>query len=229
MNRRVTLYVGSWIAATVLCVLWVDRAAASWSHQHLKGYFLFDPLTHLVDPLLPAAVVGLAILGAARLSTGWRPGEGGRTVLAFCLAIVIAVALKEQLKVAFGRTWPETWVANNPSWISNRAFGFHPFHGGAGWTSFPSGHMTQMSAFAAVFWRRVRRLRWLAPVPLVLVGVGLLGANYHYVGDMVAGTFLGTATALGVLAFLKDGSVTSHAHGQDARVPVAGPAAQPKM
>jgi hypothetical protein len=40
----------------------------------------------------------------------------------------------------FGRTWPESWLGDNPSWIRDDVFGFFPFHGGRGWESFPSGH-----------------------------------------------------------------------------------------
>ena len=49
-----------------------------------------------------------------------------------CLATVAALGMKDQLKVLLGRTWPETWINNNPFWIGNGAFGFEPLHGGAG-------------------------------------------------------------------------------------------------
>ena len=174
--RRVLLFFGSWIITTVFCIVFVDRAAASWAHACLRRAPIFDLLTHLVDPLQPAAVVGLALAGVA-LVGGWRPREAGRTLLAACLAIIISVALKEQLKFVFGRTWPETWVDHNPSWVANGAYGFHFFHGGEGWASFPSGHMTQISAVAAVLWWRIRPLRWLWATLVILVAIGLFGAN----------------------------------------------------
>jgi membrane-associated phospholipid phosphatase len=132
---------------------------------------------------------------------GWRPGEGGKTALACCGSVAIAFALKEQLKYAFGRTWPETWTNHNPSWIGDHAFGFHPFHGAEGWASFPSGHTTLISALAAALWQRVPSLRWLAVTLVVLVVLGLAGSDFHWVGDMVAGAFLGTGSAVGVVAF----------------------------
>ena len=124
------------------------------------------------------------------------------TFIAACVSIPVAFEIKEWLKLAFGRTWPETWVANNPSWIGNGSFGFHPFHHGEGWYSFPSGHMTQMSALMTVLWFRIPGLRWLWVTILLLLAIGLFGADFHFIGDMVAGTFLGAACAKGVLVLI---------------------------
>src|SRR5580658_10495109 len=89
----------------------------------------------------PATGILLGLAGLAALA-GWRPGHWARIVIACCIAVLVAINLKDQLKYAFGRTWPETWVNDNPSWIGNGTYGFWPFHKGAGWASFPSGHMT---------------------------------------------------------------------------------------
>ena len=184
-----------------LSVVFVDRGASSWSHAHLRGIVFFQWLTHIVDPLRPLAVMGLIAAGAA-FCAGWRPGEKGMTLIAACVALLVSFEIKDGLKFAFGRTWPETWVANNPSWIVSGAYGFHPFHGQEGWASFPSGHMTQISTLAAVLWHRVRPLRWVGAALAFLVAVGLFGADYHFIGDMMAGTFLGVACGSGVAALL---------------------------
>jgi membrane-associated phospholipid phosphatase len=194
------VFVGAWVFSTLVCVAFIDRAAATWAHTALKGSPIFAPLTHLIDPLWPGSTLCLIATGATAFLTGWRPGEKARTLLAACVAVVVSVALKDQLKLVFGRTWPETWVANNPSWVANGVYGFHLFHGGEGWASFPSGHMTQIAAFATVLWFRIRPLRWIWAALVGLVAAGLFGTNYHFVGDIVAGTYLGIATAAGVLA-----------------------------
>jgi hypothetical protein len=63
------------------------------------------------------------------------------TAGALCsISLIVAETIKSQLKFACGRLWPETWVANNPSFIHDGAYGFNLFHGGAGYASFPSGH-----------------------------------------------------------------------------------------
>lgn len=197
---RALLAVLSCPVLVLLCVAFVDRAVAGFSHAAFAGRTgAFDALTHIVDPLPPLAGLGVAAAGLAAL-LGWRPGPLGRTLLACCLATLLAIALKDQLKYAFGRLWPETWVEHNPSWIQDGAYGFFPFHGGRGWASFPSGHTTPVTAPASVLWARWPRWRALVAVPVALVLAGLFGADYHFVGDMVAGLYLGSACGLGALA-----------------------------
>jgi len=199
-RNRAILVAGLGLSA--LAIVFVDRPASSWSHAHLRGIAFFDALTHIIDPLRWGAILGLIVAGLAAACGGWRPGEKGMTLIAACLAIIVSYEIKEGLKYACGRTWPETWVANNPSWIGNGSFGFHPFHGREGWFSFPSGHMTQITALVTVLWHRIRPLRWVWATLALLVAIGLFGSDYHFVGDMVAGTFLGAACAKGVLALL---------------------------
>ncbi|HEX4766344.1 MAG TPA: phosphatase PAP2 family protein [Lichenihabitans sp.] len=199
------------LAAALSCVVLVglsiaflDRPAATFSHHVFHGAFAFVALTHVVDPVLPGSALGL-IVAAVAVMSGWRPGRLGRTLIACCMAALMAYAIKDQLKFGFGRLWPETWVNGNPSWIGNGAYGFSPFHGGAGWGSFPSGHMVAITAPMCVIWRRMPRLRWLSALLVLLVAVGLYGADYHFVGDMIAGVYVGIACGLGMLAALHAG------------------------
>lgn len=199
--KAVVWYFVAWIVLTALCIAFVDRAASSWSYTHLHAMRMStaDWATHLVDPLPALAVAALLVIGLRALGSDWRPVGGWRTLMIGALAVMVAIALKEQLKYVFGRTWPETWVNGNPSWIRDGVYGFHFLHGGAGWASFPSGHMTAMSAVSGTLWTRLPKWRWLAILLCLLVAGGLFACDYHYIGDMVAGTFLGTGTALGVV------------------------------
>lgn len=189
-----------------LSIAFVDRPASTWAHATFHGVAVFPWLTWLVDPVLPVAMVGLAAAGLAvtgfAAGLGWRPNAWSKTLIACCLAAVIAFAMKDALKFVFGRTWPETWIDNNPSWIGNGAYGFHFFHGGRGWESFPSGHMTLITAPLAVLWQRARRWRWLWAVPVLAVAIGLFGADYHFISDMMAGVYLGAACAAGAVALV---------------------------
>ncbi len=188
----------------LLCVGFVDRTAADLSHAVFSGHVaIFVWLTHIVDPVPPLAGFGLAGAGLAAI-LGWRPGPAGRTFVGCCIAVLVAIAIKDQLKWAFGRLWPETWVNNNPSWIHDGAYGFFPFHGGQGWFSFPSGHTTIITAPVAALWERLPKWRLVLALPVVLVVVGLFGADYHFVGDMVAGFYLGAASGIGAAALLRD-------------------------
>ncbi len=209
----VAVSIAACLVTVLVCIAFVDRAAATWSHAHFSGHdMVFRGLTHLVDPLLPLAGLGLA--GAALAgSYGWRPQRAGHLLIACCFAVLVSYAIKEQLKFDFGRLWPETWVDGNPSWIKDSAYGFFPFHGRTGWSSFPSGHMTAITAPVSVLWARLPRWRPVLAIPVILVAVGLWGADFHFIGDMVAGCCLGAACGIGVLAVLRrDWSPLQPAH-----------------
>ncbi len=191
------------VATVLFCIAVVDRPAATWSHAQFSGHdTVFRGLTHIVDPLLPSAGLGLAVAAVAG-SCGWRPRRAGHTLIACCFAVLVSYAIKEQLKFDFGRLWPETWVDGNPSWIHDGAYGFFPFHGKTGWSSFPSGHMTAITAPVAVLWAQWPRWRPILSMPVILVAVGLYGADFHFVGDMAAGCCLGAACGIGVLVVLR--------------------------
>jgi len=180
----------------------VDRPLATWSHQALHGVVAFVWLTRIAEAVQPMAVAGLVGAGVAALF-GWRPGPWGRVLIAACLATLVGAAIKEQLKFACGRTWPETWTNNNPSWIKDGVFGFFPFHGGQGWASFPSGHTTVIAAPMTALALALRRRAWLCGLPVALVAVGLIGADYHWASDILAGAALGLAVGWGCWTLLR--------------------------
>jgi membrane-associated phospholipid phosphatase len=110
--------------------------------------------------------------------------------------VLIAYVLKEELKYLFGRTWPETWVNKNPSFFGDGTYGFFPLHGGPGYASFPSGHTTAVAAVAGALWSLWPRLRWLGIALVIAVAAGLLGADFHWLSDIIAGGILGGTTGI---------------------------------
>lgn len=118
-----------------------------------------------------------------------------QTVLAIAAAnLLLTESIKIQLKFAFGRSWPETWVRNNPSFIRDGVYGFNPFHGGPGYASFPSGHTAAICALMSVLWICYPRFRLLYAGCIIVVAIGLVGANFHFLSDVIAGAFLGITT-----------------------------------
>jgi membrane-associated phospholipid phosphatase len=87
-------------------------------------------------------------------------------------------------------------------------------HGGVHGNAFPSGHIMAASVCVLAALRWVPRLgRWLI-VPLVLMCVGAVYDDYHYVSDVLAGAILGAAAfsmALYLLESRADG-VNLEAH-----------------
>lgn len=200
-----------------LSVMFIDRPLATWIHANLgdarfawftatyDGHPLaIGPFSLMASPaqaLGPAAVFMMAILAVAA-AIGRRPRMRGRVILALNVSVFAAKEIIAFAKYVFGKTWPESWLGNNPSWIRDGIYGFFPFHGGSGWGSFPSGHTTVITAPAAILWVVWPALRplWAAIVAIEIIG--LIGANYHYFSDIIAGLYFGTGVGLGVRALM---------------------------
>ena len=184
--------------AVVVSYLWLDRPIAYLAHDELQRFHLFQKLTLIPDALIPLAIVAFVALGLRGL-TGGRLSRFQSVMLLSGLSLAVAVVLKDQLKLAVGRTWPEPWLRRNPSLIGDGAYGFHPFHGGIGYASFPSGHMTTTCTVLTVLWICYPAYRLVYAAGMAAVAIGLVGANFHFLSDVIAGGFLGmTAGWLGV-------------------------------
>ncbi len=180
-----------------LAYFFADRQLAGELRLYLSGVQIVPWLTLIVDPLAPLASIGVAFIAARALARGsLTPMESA--IFRISCAILIAWALKEELKWAFGRTWPETWIKSNPnpSYFGNGTYGFFPFHGGQGYASFPSGHTTAITAFAGALWFLWPKLRLLGVALVLAVVIGLLGADYHWLSDIMAGGILGGTTGM---------------------------------
>jgi membrane-associated phospholipid phosphatase len=196
MNRFV-----SWLIALALVALavvvsyvWLDWAIADWVHAHKAVYRsrdIFEPLTHIPDPFIPIGAAAFFVFGL-RAIAGAPPRKLYDVIVACGISVVMAETIKNGLKWFFGRPWPETWRNNNSSWIGNRDYAFHWFHGGGEFSSFPSGHTTATFAVLSVLWICYPRLRVLYVLAAFAVIAGLVGANFHFLGDTIAGAFLGS-------------------------------------
>jgi membrane-associated phospholipid phosphatase len=178
------------VAAVAVSYFWLDRPIAQFAHAHLQGIDLFDKLTLVPEALTLIAFVVLTVAALSGL-TG-RPLPKFLTVMLLSGAsVAVAVLVKDELKFAFGRLWPETWFRNNPSFIRDGLYGFFPFHGGSGYYSFPSGHTTLICTAMTVWWLCYPRWRPLYALAVAAVAIGLVGANFHFLSDVIAGGFVG--------------------------------------
>ncbi len=191
--RRLLLALGLTTLAVWICYAWLDRPLAWFVHDHaLPRVAGLRALTHLPDAIVVASAVVL-MLAPLRLRLGRPLGSVERLLLRAGASVALAVFVKDFLKFVFGRAWPETWIDHNPSLIHDHVYGFFWFRSSAGFHSFPSGHTTVTFAAMSVLWLGLpTRWRWLAALPCVLVVVGLLGMDYHFLGDVVAGAFVGS-------------------------------------
>jgi membrane-associated phospholipid phosphatase len=180
-------------AAVAICYLWLDQPIALWVHDHRIGLHsrqLLGPLTHIPDPLIPVGAATFFLLGLRALAG--PPFHKIYDVIAVCgFSVVMGETVKDGLKWAFGRPWPETWKHGNSSFIRNHDYAFHWLAGGGQYNAFPSGHMTAAMAVLSVVWLCYPRLRPLCVLGALLVAAALVGSNFHFLGDVIAGAFLG--------------------------------------
>ena len=186
--------IGLAIAAfgVIICYFWLDRPLALFLHGNVadKTIFVWLQRVPLAFPLLSSLI--LAWGGLWTLMN--RPFSRFLSVALTCSISFISTSLiNSQLKYAFGRSWPNTWIENNPSFIQNGAFGFNPFHGGPGSASFPSGHAAAICSVMTVLWWSYPNWRPIYVACATAVAVGLIGANYHFLSDILSGMFVGTS------------------------------------
>ena len=185
------------LALTLLGVVtayyWIDRPVAYFVHANIVWRSAFIWMQRLPEALPIFSVI--ALVGAGLWTLIGRALSRCQSVMVLCgLSFIATGALNYQLKFAFGRMWPETYVNNNPSLIQIGAYGFSPFHGGSGFASFPSGHAAAIFSVMTVLWLSYPRWRALFALLEGVVAVGLLGGDYHFVSDILAGGFVGWTT-----------------------------------
>jgi len=196
-----------WLIAFLTCAAWVavcyayvDSPLVRFAHQHDgRQYGIFHGLQALSEGILLLAPLALLTVGGRRYR-GWAT-VWDRVATQTALSVLLVSLLKYPLKWVFGRTWPATFHENNPSLLHDGVYGFHPFHTGVAYSAFPSGHAAVAAAVATVLWCAYPRYRVLAVLLWLAVTVGLLGAYYHFVGDILAGTLLSVFVAAHVLRF----------------------------
>ena len=100
----------------------------------------------------------------------------------------VSYLVKSVLKPIFGR-------ANTRFWLKHpESYGFHWFSLHSGYDGFPSGHMIVMVTMLAAVCRFYPRLRAATLLVVLLMGGALVGTNFHYLSDVIAGIFLGLLT-----------------------------------
>ena len=191
-------------AAVTISYLWIDRPLALFVHARLaqQTQTVVAPLASIPDPLVPTAAIAFVGLGLWALFGRPLPRSLAAIAVA-CLSVTMTEALKNQLKFLFGRTWPETWTHNNPSFIHDGVYGFNWLHGGAGYASFPSGHMAATCAAMAVLWIAYPRFKLAYLAAGLLVAAMLLGANFHFLSDVIAGGFVGVSIGWMAMALVE--------------------------
>src|SRR5437763_2614501 len=186
------------IAAVLACYFWIDRPVAFFVYRHhINTIQVFRWLTYPPPEVQNWSALMLTILVLRR---AWGPFlRWQKVLLVACVSLIVADDFRISLGDVFGRYWPETWSHDNPSLIGTGTYGFHPFQRGDDVGSFPSGHAARILAFATVWLIAMPRNRTVQVVVIILSGsmlVSLVAMNYHFVGDVIAGSVLGGIIAM---------------------------------
>jgi membrane-associated phospholipid phosphatase len=196
MHRKhaFTLSVFAFAGTAVSCLV-LDHPVALWVWNNILKNHVFAGYVADMPDILPLAVVVMTtVLWAGyRISVRWG-GDATRTGF-FRLAawaVPLAFTLKSVLKPLFGRMTTRFWLHNQAG------SDFHWLQGGAGFNGFPSGHMAVTTAFCAAAWGYYPRVRPVCVSVALLVGGALIVTDYHFLGDVLAGAYLGIMVAYGV-------------------------------
>src|SRR5215467_7870404 len=180
------------VGTVVASDFWLDQPIASFVYRNITHKTIFVWLHRLPLAFLLLSLLVFLWCGFYALTN--RPFSRLQSVgLACSISFVTANFINNQLKYAFGRAWPDTWIENNPSLIQNDVFGFNPFHGGPGFASFPWGHVAAICSVMTVLWWSYPSWRAIYVVCVAAVAVGSIGANYHFLSDILSGIFVGTS------------------------------------
>jgi len=175
--------------AVVVCIAYVDRPVAEFFDGHLRHTATRVWLDRALAPLGLAVVMALLFLfGCGNwVMSGRLLGSWTRSPLLCSWAAIWATAADIIFKRIFGRAWPD------PTYIQNHLYGFRLLHGGPHWQSFPSGTAAISAAIVSVLWIVMPRWRAIGVLIVALLCAAVVITNQHWVGDVIAGTFLGAS------------------------------------
>ncbi len=183
-----------WLLSLLICTLavalaffYLDLAIAHrvyglfWTADNLERGFASTVLLGIES----AAALALICI---RITRGHLSRFGEATALA-CLTSICAYAINDNmLKIFFG-------VPNPAAVLHGSRHAFDLLTGSSN-SSFPSGHMVLAGAFAAVFMRLYRTSILPLSALLLIAAVLLITGDWHFVSDVIAGTFVGVSAGL---------------------------------
>ena len=128
------------------------------------------------------------VLVIVRITRGHLSPLREATALA-CLTSICAYTINDSiLKLFFG-------VPNPAAVLHGTQHAFNLLSGSSD-SSFPSGHMVLAGAFAGIFMRLYRASILPFSALLLIAAVLLIAGDWHFVSDVIAGTFVGVSAGL---------------------------------
>ena len=199
-NEQIKEISFSALAALMLIVLSVqllDIPLAAWIAKYLMANAPHARNSNMPDLLLITVVILTGLSWMVYFYLAHRKIHNQLRL--FCrvtgTALPLSLGIKIVLKWLFGRTETRTWLSDPGS------YGFHWFAGTEGFHGFPSGHMLVLTPLFLALWHFYPRLRLYCGVIWFCLGAALIMTEYHFLSDVLAGTYIGAAVYLVVSAY----------------------------
>ncbi len=182
------------LIATVVCIIYLDKEIAINVMLFLKYIHPLHKVTENIPDFLPHLVaIGTVMMWALYFFRKHKNLIDTKTKFLQLAATALPAAylIKTLLKFIFGRTDPRYWLLANKPLVFNW---FTQIESG----SFPSGHMTVFAAFGAAVIFYFPQYRKYVLILLILLGAALIGTDYHFLSDVIAGAYLGYLTTFAI-------------------------------
>ena len=186
--RLWTVCCGCTTFVVIASILWVDRPICLFLHQLIGQSNFFAKFVDSPGLFLPLAAI-VPLMFVFRRLLRYELGGCDIALMLTLLSVLLAYALKYPLKFLFGRTWPHVLIVYD-------IYEFEFFHAGGQFGSFPSGHTSAICAFLSVLWTWYPRYRALYAACIAGAAGVLVIGGYHFVGDVIAGGFVGVSCGL---------------------------------
>lgn len=183
---------------SIICIAWLDRPVAEFFRDRTD-----TELHHLAQAVTPLgkgtwwAVFGGLILvvasSVARITHLQRLHDRfqlyAHRAAYFLIAFAVSGILINVLKVLFGRLRPNMYFWHD-------MYGFDPLSFGYATAAFPSGHAATIAVVTTALALMFRKWAPYLIVFMVIVASTRVIITAHFLGDVVAGIFVGVAVAV---------------------------------
>lgn len=175
---------------TVLSIKYLDAEIAVRVMHFIESIHPLKKITEKIpDLLLHFVVIATVLMWAVYLYRLHKKKFDKETQFLQLAATVLPAAylIKTVLKFVFGRTSARSWLIHNEQltfqWFKHLS------------SSFPSGHMVVFAAFGTAILIYYPQYRRLVLTFLIILGMVLVGTDYHFLSDVIAGTYIGIITS----------------------------------
>lgn len=205
------------VLGCAVSIAWFDLPLTRWLHETGADRHAWM-LTFLGIPVGVSTLMGLYLIVHMLIHPWIRASRLARRAFFLGVGMMVALAAKTMLKIAFGRTWPRlvqdpvpgeiaTAVCNAPScgYLNDGIHAFVPFAGSIkAYAAFPSGSTALLVSFVVPLAAWYPALR----IPLGAVSLFALATyvmtNTHFVSDVIAGVYIGTVCGMAAVAAAHD-------------------------